>query len=197
MLVLPLAVSTAAAAADDRAGCVVRMGDDADPGIVELSAECHWPVAHERVVEIVRDHDGVDAVLSSIAESTVLSGGRVLQVHRMGWGIAERQVTLRYRLRELEGGGLRVDFRRAQRQEPLAEGRVEIPLDRGEWRIRPDGAGGTRLRYAVRYDPGGSIRPWLVRRFAKSGIVRSMQEIRQAAERADARRLARLYDGHR
>ncbi len=71
--------------------------------------------------------------------------------------------------------------RRGCPRSPLS---LQIPLDEGWWEIRPDGVGGTRLRYAVRYDAGGNLKPWIVRRFQKAGINRSMEEIRLAAESA-------------
>jgi hypothetical protein len=158
---------------------------DADAhGIAEVLADCRWPVAPERVVEIVRNNDDIDDVLSTVSDSRVLADGRVVQVHSISRLAAERQVTLRFRSRELEDGGVRIDFEPAREQDRLGEGRVQIPLDEGWWEIRPDGVGGTRLRYAVRYDAGGSLKPWIVRRFQKAGINRSMEEIRLVAESA-------------
>jgi hypothetical protein len=167
-----------------RAGCVVRVAELDARGIAGISAECRWPVAPRRVVEIIRDHDGIDAVLSSLSESRVLPDGRVVHVYSMGRLAAERQVTLRFRSRELEDGGLRIEFDAAPEQQRPREGRVQVAVDQGWWEIRSDGAGGTRLRYAVRYDAGGHLKPWIARRFQKAGVVRSLREIRHATEAA-------------
>ncbi len=162
--------------------CSVRVvGKDAH-GVAEIAATCRWPVPHGRVAEILRDQDNIDEVLSSVSESTLLADGRVLQVHSLGFGIADRQVTLAFRIESLEDRGIRLHFRRAPEQEQLREGRVEIRMDTGFWRVSSDGGGGTRLDYSVRYDAGGHLEPWLVTRFMRSGVERAMAEVRRAAE---------------
>jgi len=196
LVLLALSALSAAASGDEeqmasnrpgglvRDGCVMQVADADAHGIAEVSADCRWPVAPERVVEIIRNNDDIDEVLSSVSDSRVLADGRVVQVHAMGRLVADRQVTLRFHSREFDDGGVRIDFESAREQHRLGEGRVQIALDEGSWEIRPDGLGGTRLRYAVRYDAGGSLKPWIVRGFQKAGINRSMQEIRLAAEHA-------------
>lgn len=166
-----------------QAGCAVHMAEADAEGIAEVTADCRWPVPPRRVAEVVLDQEAMDDVLSTVSESRVLSDGRVLQVHSMGWGVADRQVTLDSRQRELPEGGLRIEFDRAPVQEPLGEGRVQILVDEGYWEIVGDGAGGTHMRYGVRYDPGGNLKPWLVRKFQKSGVAQSMEEVREAAQR--------------
>ena len=163
--------------------CTVRVvGKDAR-GVAEIAATCLWPVPHGRVEEILRDQGNIDDVLSSVSESTLLADGRVLQVHSLGFGIADRQVTLAFRIESLEDSGIRLHFRRAPLQEHLQKGRVEIRVDTGFWQVSSDGGGGTRLDYSVRYDAGGHLEPWLVARFMRSGVERSMAEVRRAAER--------------
>jgi hypothetical protein len=184
---IPLLVLQTAAFAEDRQpehGCLVRTDDVDARGVAEVSADCRWSIPPEHVVGIVRDQDAIDEVLSSLSESTLLPDGRVLQVHSTGWVAADRQVTLRFDTRRLPDDGLRSDFERAAEQKPLAPGRVQVALDRGWWEIHPDGRGGTHLRYTVRYDAGGNLKPWIVRRFQKAGVARSMEELRLAAERA-------------
>lgn len=184
---IPLLFLQTAAFAEDRRpehGCLVRTDDVDEGGVAEVSADCRWPIPPEYVVGIVRDQDAIDEVLSSLSESTLLPDGRVFQVHSMGWVAADRQVTLRFRTHRLADDGLRSDFERAAEQQPLAPGRVQITLDRGWWEIHPDGRGGTHLRYAVCYDAGGNLKPWLVHRFQKAGVALSMEELRLAAERA-------------
>jgi hypothetical protein len=41
-------------------------------------------------------------------------------------------------------------------------------------------AGGTQLYYTSRYDAGGTLKPFLVRRFQKEGIATSLEELRAA-----------------
>jgi hypothetical protein len=169
---------------DTRTGCAVSSGGADGGGVDPVTADCRWPIPPETVIETVRNQGDIDQVLSFVSESSVLRDGRVMQVHRMGRGLADRQVTLRFQAYALPDGGLRLDFRRAREQESLRDGRVQVARDRGWWEVHPDGRGGTHLRYSVRYDPGGSLQPWLVRRFKKAGIARSMREVRRAAELA-------------
>jgi hypothetical protein len=170
-----------------RSGCSVHLGASDARGIGDVTADCSWPLLPERVIAIVGDQDGIDEVLSTVSESTRLPDGRVVQVHTLGWAIADRQVTLRFRGWALPDGGHRIDFRRARAQQRLGAGRVQVALERGWWEIRPDGAGGTRLRYALRYDAGGNLPPWIVRSFQKAGVARSLAEVRRAAEVAERR----------
>ncbi len=162
--------------------CSVRVVGKDTHGVAEIAATCRWPVPHGRVEEVLRDQDNIDEVLSSVSESTLLADGRVLQVHSLGFGIADRQVTLAFRIESLEDSGIRLHFHRALEQEHLQKGRVEIRVDNGFWRVSSDGGGGTRLDYSVRYDAGGHLEPWLVTRFMRSGVERSMAEVRRAAE---------------
>jgi hypothetical protein len=163
-------------------GCVVRVGEKDASGIAEVTADCWWPILPERVIAIVRNQDDIDEVLSSVSESTLLPDGRVVQVHAMGWPVADRQVTLLFRGHALLDGGHRIEFRRARDQQRLRDGAVQIALDQGWWEVRPDGEGSTHLRYGVRYDAGGNLQPWIVRKFQKTRIARSLEEVRRAAE---------------
>jgi len=188
LLAIPAAAGEprGAAVRQGEAGCAVRVGPADAQGISSVTAECHWPIAPAHVIAIIRDQEDLDQVLSSLAESTGLPDGRVVQVHSMGTFVADRQVTLRVGGYGLADGGFRLDFRRAERQERLGAGRVQIAHEQGWWEIHPDGSGGTRLGYALRYDPGGNLRPWLVRRFQEAGVARSLDELRRAAERVAA-----------
>ncbi len=197
-----LVLAAAPASADDATagddphplGCVIRRSEPDARGVSGATAACRWAVPYPRVAAIVHDQDAIDAVLSTVTESSVLPDGRVLQVHSLGFGTADRQVTLDLQLRELPEAGIRMDFRRAGRQEPLGRGRVAIAVDEGFWQVSPDGPDHTQLRYRVRYDPGGRLEPWLLRRFLRSGVTRSLEEVRRAAEH---RTLASAPDGNR
>lgn len=167
-----------------RSGCVVHMGAKDANGIAEVTADCWWDILPERVIEIVRNQDDIDEVLSSVSESTVLPDGRVVQVHTMGWAVADRQVTLLFREYALLDGGYHIDFSRARDQQRLREGTVQIALDRGSWEIHPYGEDATHLRYKVRYDAGGNLQPWMVRKLQRARIAQALEELRRAAELA-------------
>lgn len=175
-------ISAAAPALGDDArdaGCVVR-SDAEQPSAV--SAECRWPIPHERIAELLRGQAQIASVLSSVSESRALADGRFLQVHAVGWGIADRQITLRFEAHALEDGGLHLDFEPAATQEPLSEGRVQVDADEGWWQVRPDGRGGTHLRYQLRYEAGGNLKPWMARRFQTAGVAQALAELLAAAQ---------------
>jgi hypothetical protein len=163
-------------------GCRVRTAAVDERGVATVEAHCDWDVAPASVLAILRDPARLGAALDTLAACRSLPDGRILQVHTVGWPIDDRQVTLDWREQALAGGGTRFVYGRSERQEPLAEGRVEIALDEGFWEVRPRAEGGTALAYASRYDAGGMLEPFLVRRFQKEGIARSLAELRAAAE---------------
>jgi hypothetical protein len=169
-----------AAGTIERAGCRVRMEAIDARGVATVAAECHWAVATEAVLATLRNPGKLDEALSALAECRRLPDGRVLEVHAVGWPLEDRQVTLEWREAALEDGGLRIHVQRAERQEPLVAGRSAILESEGRWEIRPDGAGGTKLSYHSRYDAGGNLKPWLVRRFQKDGVATSLEELRSA-----------------
>jgi hypothetical protein len=171
-----------------RSGCLVHMGAKDTNGIAEGTADCWGPILPERVIEILRNQDDIDKVLSSVSESTMLPDGRVVQVHTMGWAVADRQVTLLFREYALLDGGYHIDFRRASDQRRPREGTVPIARDRGWWEIPPYGEDGTHLRYKVRYDAGGNLRPWIVRKWQRGRIAQALEEVRRAAELAERQR---------
>lgn len=167
-----------------RAGCRVRTTQVDARGIATVAADCHWQRTPEAVLGVLRDPAKLGAALSSLGECKRLPGGRVLQVHTVGWPLDDRQITLDWRETALPDGGVRFDYTRAAQQEPLGDGRVAILEDAGFWEIRGDGAGGTKLAYSSRYDAGGNLKPWVVRRFQKDGIATSLEELLAAVPKS-------------
>jgi carbon monoxide dehydrogenase subunit G len=167
----------------ERAGCRVRTAAIDARGVATVAADCHWAVSTEAVVATLRDPEKLGDALSSLRLFERLPDGRVLQVHEVGWPLDDRQVTLDWRETPLAGGGLRIEVAPSERQEPLGEGRAAIVESRSRWEIRPDGRGGTELSYRSRYDAGGTLKPWLVRRFQKLGVASSLAELRSAIAR--------------
>jgi hypothetical protein len=165
----------------ERAGCRVRTAAVDARGVATVAADCRWALSADAVVATLRDPQKLGDALSSLRLFERLPDGRVLQVHEVGWPLDDRQVTLDWRETPLAGGGLRIEVAPSERQEPLAQGRAAIVESRSRWEIRPDGRGGTELSYLSRYDAGGTLRPWLVRRFQKRGVALSLAELRSAA----------------
>jgi hypothetical protein len=182
-LALPLRTRAEEADADlSRAGCTVRTAAVDDQGISLVQAACTWQdVAPQAVLAVLRDPARLARALSTLAECRRLPDGRLVQVHRVGWPIDDRQITLDWSESALPGGGTRFDYHGSAAQEALVDGRVQIRIDEGSWEIRPGASGGTRLRYTSRYDAGGNLKPWVVRAFQTSGIATSLAELRAAA----------------
>lgn len=180
-LVVPLALPAAALAADG-AGCTITVASTNAAGIATYDAECRWPVAPRFVAAIVGDPKQIEAASSSLAESTKLPDGRVVNVHAPGWPIDDRQSTLAIDKAFLEDGGLLLSYTLAPLQAPLGKGRVQARRDDGRWEIRGDGAGGTRIRYETTYDAGGELPVSLVQRTVRRSLAESLSELRAAAE---------------
>lgn len=174
----------AAAQADVEAtseGCTVARTSEDARGVGTYLSECHWPLAVELVVRAFSDRRLMEASNPNLGEMRDLGDGRSMSVHTH-FGVADRQSTVEGMSEPLPGGGLLQRYRSAARQAPLAPGRVQVLVDEGVWEIAPDGAGGTKLRFEMRYDPGGNLRPWLIRRFQAAGIADSLEALRRSAE---------------
>jgi len=186
-LAFSVAALPALAAAD--ASCRARTEHVDARGVATVSAECAWPLSPRDVLATLRDHATLASALSSLGEGWRLPDGRVVQVHQPGFPFEDRQVMLDWREFPLADGGMRISYRSAAEQVPLPPHRTSIREDEGRWLVLSDGAGGARVSYTSRYDAGGNLKPWLVRRFQRAGIARSLAEIRAAAE-ASAQRVA-------
>lgn len=167
-------------------GCTVERAATDARGIATYRSLCRWSVGHELVARALGDKQLMEASNANLGKGRTLPDGRSINVHTH-LGIADRQSTLEGEREALPGGGLRLRYWSSPRQAPLEPGRVQVLVDEGVWEILPDGAGGTQLRYEMRYDPGGNLRPWLVRRFQAAGIASSLDALRRAAESLAAR----------
>lgn len=164
----------------ERAGCSISVGDRDEAGLDLIIADCMWPVAPEKVIKAVKSPEAHD-FLSSVKESDRLPDGRIVQIH-VASGISDRQITLDYTDTPLANGGFKTSWTRSARQEPLREDVVDAPVDDGYWEIHPDGKGGSKVTYGLRYGVGGKVPTWLVRGFQKGGIADIVEEMRGVAE---------------
>jgi hypothetical protein len=175
-----LALCAGALAAEDEA-CAPRLASVDAAGVGTFVAECRWRIAPRHVAAIVGDSQRIAAVSTSLAESTRLADGRIVNVHAPGWPVADRQSTLAIDKQPLPDGGLLLSYAMAPSQAPLGAGRIQARRDEGRWEIRDDGSGGTWLRYESRYDPGGNLPLSVVRRTVGGSIGESLAEILAAA----------------
>jgi hypothetical protein len=175
-----LALGTPAGAAEG-SGCAIALARTDAAGVATYTAECRWPVEARFVAEIVGDPAAIAAASTSLAESTRLGDGRVVNVHSPGWPIDDRQSTIAIEKQPLPEGGLLLAYSLAREQAPLGRGRVQARRDDGRWEIRAD-AGGTLLRYETTYDAGGNLPVSLVQRTVRSSVAESLAELLAAAE---------------
>jgi hypothetical protein len=166
----------------ERGDCEVTVGDRDAAGNNLVIAYCSWTVAFDKLKQAFADVSSHDEYLSSVAQSAVLDDGRVLQVHQAA-GIADRQITLAFTEVDLDDGGYRVSWTRADKQEALGEGRVDAPTDDGHWQVRPGKDGVQKVEYSLRYDAGGRVPTWIVRTFQKGGIADICDEMLAAASK--------------
>jgi hypothetical protein len=188
LLLLALLATPAAATAGS--GCVVRQGAVNDDGLAEFVTECRWEIAPRFVAEVLRDPRQVAKANASISECHPLADGRVIFVYHPGWPFEERQATLDRRVTERESGGVLVEFRIASVQEPLPAGRIAVAVDEGSFEVTPLPDGASHLRYVMRYDPGGNLEPWFIRRFMRPNLESSLERIRGLADEIARRELA-------
>ena len=182
LVVLAMSVGTTSAVAADRKvvaktdHCELTAGDRDKEGNNLMLCYCDWKAPLATIKEIFKDSGEHDTYMSSVVESTVLADGRVFQVHRAD-GIADRQITLDFSEEDFEDGGYRVSWTRSAKQEPLAEGRIDAPLDDGYWEVRPGEGGVNKVVYSLRYDPGGRVPTFIVRAFQKNGLAVLLNEM--------------------
>ena len=184
-LLLILALLPALAHASDRkvvaerAGCSISVGDRDDAGLDLIVADCAWPIAPDKVIAAVKNPEK-HAFLASVESSTKLADGRIHQVH-VASGISNRQITLDFTDVNLPDGGFKTSWTRSAKQEPLAEDLVQAEVDDGYWEVHPDGQGGSKVTYGLRYGLGGRVPTWLVRSFQKTGLADLVEEMRAVA----------------
>ncbi len=98
------------------------------------------------------------------------------------WPVSDRDVVLRSTSSELEGGGIRIEFRNTTEENvPVASGVVRMPRLVGSYELRPVEAG-TRVVYTVDSDPGGSLPDWLIRQASKDLPYFTLRNLRERAE---------------
>ncbi len=98
------------------------------------------------------------------------------------WPVSDRDVVLRSMRSELEGGGIRIEFRSTTEENvPEARGVIRMPRLVGSYELHPVEAG-TRVVYTVDSDPGGSLPNWLIRQASKDRPYFTLSNLRERAE---------------
>jgi hypothetical protein len=98
------------------------------------------------------------------------------------WPVSDRDVVLRSTRENLDGGGIRMEFRSIADDEiPVKRGVVRMPRLVGSYDLTPV-EGGTRVIYTVDSDPGGSLPNWLVKQASKNLPYLTLKNLRERAE---------------
>mgnify|MGYP002629541103 CR=1 FL=1 len=159
--------------------CTVQVGDfDKEPYPL-CSCSCRWAdVSPDAVVEVLSQPDRWPATFRTISAGRIVSEGRLLIVYLIK-PFARRQVTIELTTAEVLGSW-RVSWRKASKQEPLAEGLVEIEIFEGWWEVASDGNGGSVVTTGTRLNPGHDVPQILVRKTLPMQLRRLLRQLRRA-----------------
>jgi hypothetical protein len=111
-----------------------------------------------------------------VQTSRKLADGRIHQVH-LASGISDREITLDFTTTTLADGGTKVSWTASEKQEPIDEDHVRCTVDDGYWEVHDLGGGKSKVIYGLRYNAGGRVPEWLVRRFQKTGVGDLLEEM--------------------
>ena len=111
--------------------------------------------------------------------------GTTLTYNRVGspWPVSDRDVVLRSSRKDLDGGGIRLDFQSTEDANvDVLSGVVRMPRLVGSYVLTPAAEGATRVVYTVDSDPGGSLPAWLVKQAAKDLPYRTLKNLQERVE---------------
>jgi len=171
--------------------CVLYVGPKESDGVVPVYAECTWPDVNPQVFDqVFSDWGSHDELFSTIVSSEVIrkegAASVVRQVHQSS-GISDREVILLGSRAEVDGG-LRYHWTKSTDPLTPAQGNVATAKSDGAWWIAPAEGGGVRVKYELRYDPGGSVPGFLVRWFQVGGVAQVLEDLRtEMASRSAAK----------
>jgi hypothetical protein len=115
--------------------------------------------------------------------------GSTLTYNRVAspWPVSDRDVVLRASREELEGGGIRLEFRSTEDANlDTPRGVVRMPMLFGSYVLTPRAEGGTHVVYTVDSDPGGSLPAWLIKQAGKDLPFRTLKNLKERAEAGPA-----------
>jgi hypothetical protein len=115
--------------------------------------------------------------------------GSLLTYNRVAspWPVSDRDVVLRSSREELEGGGIRLEFRSTEEANlDTPRGVVRMPRLFGSYVLTPTNEGGTHVVYTVDSDPGGSLPGWLIKQAGKDLPYRTLKKLKARAETGPA-----------
>lgn len=163
-------------------GCVYFVGDR-QGAYAPVRAECDWPIATEKLQNILADNKSHAAYFGSVIASNVLgptAGGELVYQAHQASGISDREIVLVMGQAPI-ASGVRYTWERAPDQSKSTGKLVPTVVDTGKWEVTKS-ATGAKVVYELLYDPGGSVPSFLVRSFQGSGTRTLVGELRTWAE---------------
>jgi len=153
--------------------CTVHLGPKLASGISKVYVECDWPdLALSKLDQLVGDVGMHETVFRSISDSEVIAENsgilRVRQVH-VNPGIADREL-IQLHGRTEKGGAIQHWWRKDKDQSDLSGDNVLPDKCNGYWLLEANGEG-TKLGYALQYEPGGSVPGFVISAFQSSGVL--------------------------
>lgn len=184
LLVIPFALAAWTANGSEN-GCTFYLGS-VESGVQPVRAECDWPIPAAKLQAAVAMNSKHADYFATVAESTVLGPGPggselVRQVH-VATGMSDRECIVQFDTVAITGG-TRYSWKLSPDQSQVTGKRTAVALDTGKWEITDNGAGGAKVVYELRYDPGGSVPGFLVRWFQGSGVKSLVGELRTWVEK--------------
>jgi hypothetical protein len=166
--------------------CTVYRGAQDAAGIAPVYAECVWPeIPPDKLHKVLIDWEGhADThvtVATSKIEKTEGERSLVYQVHQLS-GISDREVRI-WMQRTAVPNGFEYSWKNIEPFEPLVKGNVATTKHEGYWRVTANPAGGSKVEYALTYNPGGSVPGFLIRWFQAGGTIDTTVELRTAGNK--------------
>ena len=146
---------------------LVALGLSPAAGAEPLSAGTEGRLAAppERVEAVLLDLEGFGGWFPNLAEWRVLSRTadevRVYGRQRFPWPASDRDYVARYRWWRSDGSFHLEAVGVETSDPPVPEDVVRLHDFRSEWRVWPDGAGGTRASYTAEGQVEGAVLRWL------------------------------------
>jgi len=176
----------------DKDDIVVSVLDRPDQELPLLRAVTVIPAGPTAISDVIRDVARQCEWMHQCKEARILeeTPEAVFVYNRTGlpWPVADRDVVLRTELHIIEPDVEVVAVATASNQPSLPEVRGVVRMQnlRGEFRLRIQAPGETRVEYLLDIDPGGNLPTWLVKRTSRDIPFYTLRNLRKrVADLAD------------
>lgn len=133
----------------------------------EFRGEVELPASPERVVRVLKDAAAFRQWMPDVVASELLKSSDQEQLHYLEnsapWPVSHRDGVYHFsysRSSDAMAPVVTVRVEAVPRYLPLREGKVRVPMARGQWTLSPTKSG-VSVSYQMLAEPGGSIPAWL------------------------------------